>query len=688
MKENPIQVHEAAAPGAAANGAMVTKSAEIVALEEELQKAHSLLDRERQARVEAEAVAERQLRDLYEEQRKLRLLERIATAANENRSISEVLQFALTALCEFIDWRLGHAYLVQREGMGIRLASSGIWSRSPGPGIDEFCATSESFDFAPDVGLPGRVWSSQVPVWLTQVKDEPNLPRAGQAEAAGLRAAFAFPVLIGSEVAAVIELFTDVHLERDEELLRLMGQVGTQLGRAVERRRNEIALMHEASHDALTGLPNRTVFVEQVQRAVSRQKRQPSYRFAVLFIDLDRFKQVNDSLGHLAGDRLLVEMSRRLGGAIRQTDMLARQQTTPPVQVDTLARLGGDEFTMFLDDLVDVGGAVRVAERILAAVDRPFFLEGQEVFIGASIGIVMNPEALQEADDLLRNADLAMYRAKTAGKGRYQVFEPEMHVRALENLRLEADLRHAVAREEFVLHYQPLIDFESNATVGFEALVRWQRPGAKLTFPDVFIRIVEDTGLIVALGAWVLREACRTLRRWQQATGRPLSMAVNVSVRQLSQPGFLELVERTLEETGLPPASLHLEITESLTMGAVEQTITLLAGLKTLGVSLSMDDFGTGYSSLSYLHRFPLDTLKIDRAFVARIEDGGTGLPIVKTIMNLASNLGMTVVAEGVETARQGEILRELGCRYAQGYHYSRPLPELAARALLDPADG
>ncbi|HEX7665630.1 MAG TPA: EAL domain-containing protein, partial [Polyangiaceae bacterium] len=476
----------------------------------------------------------------------------------------------------------------------------------------------------------------------------------------------------------VLEFFSVKAVIPDDETMHVIAQVCTQLTHVIERHRTSLALLHDASHDPLTGLPNRALFVDQLRRAVLRRRRHPEYQFAVLFIDLDRFKIVNDSLGHGAGDELLVEVGARISKALRGTDVISRAAG------DTLARLGGDEFTVFLDDLSDPRDAVRVAERIQDAVLRPFLVAGQEAYIGASIGIAVSGEHEREADDFLRDADLAMYRAKTAGKGRYQIFEPAMHAEALGHLRLEADLRRAVAENQFVLHYQPIVAFDGGTVVGLEALVRWQRE-TKLVYPGDFIGEMEETGLIVPLGTWALREACRTLKKWQTETGRhDLYMSVNVSVRQFADPTLVGSLEAILAETGVTPSTLRLEITESLTMGNAERSAQTLAQLKALGVTLSMDDFGTGYSSLAYLHRFPLDVLKIDRAFVGRIETED-GLQIVKTIMTLAHTLGMTVIAEGIETAAQGKVLADLGCKFAQGYYYFKPLPPDKARASLEP---
>jgi predicted signal transduction protein with EAL and GGDEF domain len=645
------------------------------------------LERERLARVEAEQIAERGLRELYEKQRQIQLLESIATAANQGSSVRDVLQLAVTTVCQFTGWALGHALLVEDGSPGHRLGSSSIWN----DGLHEaFCRITEVTSFDAGDGLPGRVMASGAPVWLRDSGGAvTSFPRAAAGQQAGLKAAFAFPVLVGREVAAVLEFFSEQELDPDETLLKLMSQVGTQLGRVVERRRNEVRLIHDASHDPLTGLPNRALFLDRLQRAVQRRKRHADFNFAVLFIDLDRFKIVNDSLGHMAGDQLIIQVGTRLNAALRGGDMLARTDIEGGSEAlngdDTLARLGGDEFTVFLDDISELSDAVRVAERIKAALQRPFRLEGQEVYVSASIGIAASETGYDNANEVLRDADLAMYRAKTSGKARYEIYDQTMHASAVQHLKLETDLRRALQNNEFVLHYQPIIALGSDQTVGFEALVRWQRAPGELVYPGDFIQTCEDMGLIVFLGLWVLREACTRMRQWHLEFPRdkPLTISINVSVRQFVQPDLVEQVRKIIEETGIEPTSVRLEITESVTMGDVEHTIRVLGQLKEIGVRLSIDDFGTGYSSLSYLHRFPLDILKIDRSFVSQMDESSEGLQIVHTIMSLARNLGMEVVAEGTETEGHVSRLKALGCDFGQGYFFSRPVAADAVQRLL-----
>jgi len=437
-----------------------------------------------------------------------------------------------------------------------------------------------------------------------------------------------------------------------------------------DRKTAEQQLLHDAFHDTLTGLPNRALFADRLKLTLARAKRVGAHQFAVLFLDLDRFKVINDSLGHMIGDQLLVGIARRLETCLRPGD--------------TVARLGGDEFTVLLEDINDIKEAVSVAKRVEKELSLPFNLGGHEVFTTVSIGIAPSTIGYERPEDVLRDADTAMYRAKSLGKSRHEVFDKEMHAHAVSLLHLETDLRRALDRQEFSVHYQPIVSLEEGRVEGFEALLRWRHPEHGLMPPAKFIPVAEETGLILPIGRWALQEACRQMREWQEQfpQARHMFISVNLSGRQFSNPELIEQIREALSASGLDPRSLKLEITESVVMDDIELAIEMLNHLRVLGVESSIDDFGTGYSSLSYLHRFPSTTLKIDRSFVGRMSDN-ENVEIVRTILLLARNLGMKVIAEGVEKEDQLEQLRALSCDYGQGYLFSKPANATNVTRLL-----
>jgi PAS domain S-box-containing protein len=432
--------------------------------------------------------------------------------------------------------------------------------------------------------------------------------------------------------------------------------------------------------DPLTGLPNRLLFLDRLDRLMKRAKRHTT-SFAVLFLDLDAFKMVNDSLGHLIGDQLLLAVAERLERCLRATDTVARIGG----ETFTLARIGGDEFTVLLDELKEPGDAERAAERIMKGLSEPFLLGGKEVFTSASIGIALSTSAYHRPEEILRDADTAMYRAKTLGKARFVVFNTDMRASVMARLELETDLRRALDRQEFRNVYQPIVSLETSEIMGFEALLRWEHPTRGLLAPKEFIPVAEETGLIRELGWWNLCQACTDISEWNAHArrDRPLTMSVNLSIKQFMQPNLVEKIRNLLQELNVSPEILKLEITESTVMEDPAVAVEMLQQMKALGIRLAIDDFGTGYSSLSYLHRFPLDTLKIDRSFISGSEGGVNGMEIARTILPLARNLSLDVVAEGVETAEQVAELKRLKCQYAQGFYFSKPVPRQEVESLL-----
>ncbi len=448
-----------------------------------------------------------------------------------------------------------------------------------------------------------------------------------------------------------------------------------QLERTVQERTRELERMvlqlrHGALHDTLTGLPNRSLLLSRLEHAIQRGRCTPGYRFALLFLDLDRFKTINDSLGHLMGDRLLVGIAQRLQALVRSCD--------------TVARLGGDEFVILLEDITSEHDPAATVQRIEEALRKPFNLNGHEIFASASIGISLDADHYEQPEELLRDADTAMYRAKALGRGRHQVFSQPLHAEARARLQLETNLRYALERQEFTLCYQPIVTLDTRQIIGAEALVRWQHPTSGLVPPSDFIPLAEETGLIEPIGRWVLRHACAQAQKWHQQGHRKLMITVNVSVRELQSPDFAETVAATLRETGLAPHFLILEMTESAYMEHASITGAVVEQLRAMGVQIAFDDFGTGYSSLSYLRRFQVNRIKIDRSFIRDMTRDSNDLAITEAMIAMAHRLNISVVAEGVETEEQLELLRTYQCDAGQGFLISPGIPGDAFLSLLD----
>ncbi|WP_031482117.1 ammonium transporter [Maridesulfovibrio frigidus] len=457
-----------------------------------------------------------------------------------------------------------------------------------------------------------------------------------------------YPIEVNGEISGIYYIYNDI----------------------TERKEFENQLAHQAFHDALTALPNRVLFTERLNRAIKRSKRKSDHNFAAMMLDLDRFKWINDSLGHLAGDNFLVAIAKRLKSCIRE--------------VDTVARLGGDEFGIVIEDYGSSREIIEVAKRIENALEQPMLLDGTTVTSSASIGIVLTTKDYTDSEDIMRDADIAMYRSKELGRARFKVFNNRMHEQVLNEVELEKDLRKAIEEEALSLHYQPIVVAETGRLTGFEALLRWDCPERGMVSPDVVIPLAEETGLIAPIGKWVLQNACSRMSSWVKETGEPdLTVSVNLSFKQLSQSDFVSFVEKTLYDSGLPAKNLKLELTESCLMQNPEETIPKLTELRALGVRLIIDDFGTGYSSLNYLQSFPIDGLKIDRSFISADKAGENNVEIVRTIVNMAKSLNVGVVAEGVEESGQLEMLKGMSCDEIQGFLFSKPVSEDDVHSLI-----
>ena len=609
------------------------------------------------------------------------MLQQIAAKANEATDTHEALAYAVAEICSHTGWAFGNAYLVDAANPD-KLIAPQIWFAAQPTLLMPFITDSLERQFLRGLGLPGRVLETAAPIWLVDITHAENFPRRDVARQCGLHSAFAFPVCIQENVVAVLEFFARENLAEDEEVLALMAQIGVQLGRVIERERFTAKLYFDALHDPLTGLPNRALFTDRVETALERRRRRPEYRVAVLFLDLDGFKFINDSLGHLIGDEVLVATARRLAALLEARG--AERADWPHI---TLARLGGDEFTVILEDFDDDAIAHDVAATMLAALAEPHLVAGNEIHSGGSIGLALAHSTSPTAQDLLRKADTAMYEAKARGRGQVAVYGKALRRRALVRLQTENDLRGALLRDEFQLYYQPIVELGTGSISGFEALLRWQRRPDELVAPGQFIDIAEETGLIVTIGTWVLREACEATARWHRrfAHRKPVTMSINVSPRQFLQPHFTALVETTIRETGIDPSTISLEITEGIAIANPDRAVRIMNDLRALGVKLSLDDFGTGYSSLGHLHRYPFNTLKLDRSFVSGLGEGsdriGTG--IVQAVLDLAATMNLSVIAEGLETKGQRRHLRGMGCQFGQGYFYSRPVSAESAELLL-----
>ena len=637
------------------------------------------LKRERELRREAEAIAESGLRKLYDSRQRLALLQRVTDGANSADDIREALYFAVREICTEMHWDFGNAYLVEPGRSGV--SACDCWFAADAALFHEFVEVSRNARFGAGKGLPGRVLATGTPEWIDDARFEDGCARREVVIACGMVSACAFPIMVGTDVAAIIEFFAREKVQAKDDLITFMGQIGTQLGRVAERERARAALMHDALHDSLTGLPNRALMRERSQAAFERL---PTDRtgLAMLVIDLDGFKAINDKYGHHAGDSMLVSVAARFSEAIDTCSDSSTQAT--------LSRTGGDEFVVLLDGFDNDNLPQIVATALHDSLADPQHGSFDGTNLGASIGIACSGPEYEDVDKILRDADLAMYEAKAQGRGGTVVFTPDLGMDVRNRMELEREIREALREGQFVLYYQPILNFASPTAIrGYEALIRWHHPTRGLVEPSTFIPAAEESGLIMYIGEWVMREACSAMvRLHEQLTAEGCAaehlpfVAINIAPQQFLQHNFAQQVRRVLLDTGIAPTAVKLEVTEGVAIIDSDRTRALLDQFRGWGVQTGLDDFGTGYSSLSYLQNLPFDALKIDRSFIASLGDDKSR-SIVRAILDLANSLDLHVIAEGVETAEQSAMLDSMGCQFGQGFLFGRPLDEATAFAAF-----
>ncbi len=576
----------------------------------------------------------------------------------ESETLAEAIPKIVQTICETLNWDCGARWSMDERKKAVACVET--WSIPEKPFTD-FIAEVREMTFQPTHrGLVRQVWMSGTPHWIPDVSRDEGFQRAQLAAKAGLHGAFAFPILAGNVTLAVLEFFSREIRNPDPSLLQMVRIIGSQIGQFMARKQAEENLLYVATHDTLTGLPNRYMFNQRFAHALNNAQR---YRktMALLFLDLDRFKFINDTLGHPFGDRLLQEAAARLRMCLRESD--------------TIARFGGDEFVALIEDFSEPGDVISVAQKILHALRWPFMLQGETCHLSASIGISLYPNDGADFANLLKNADIATYRAKEQGKNNYLFYSGEMNDHLSARIAKETRLQGALERNEFILHYEPKVEINTGRITGMEALIRWQHPDLGLLPPVEFIGHAEDSGLIVPIGAWVLRIACAHNQTLQSRVATPLTVSVNLSARQFEDKHLLREIERALSESSLKPNCLELEITESMVMRDTKSSKKILDGIKSMGIRLAIDDFGTGYSSLASIKRFPFDCIKIDRSFIKDIPQDPDDVAITQAIIAMAHSLRLKVIAEGVETQEQLDFLSEHGCHEFQGYFFRRPQP-------------
>jgi diguanylate cyclase (GGDEF)-like protein/PAS domain S-box-containing protein len=600
-------------------------------------------------------------RDISERKRaeqRERMEHAVTRVLAESESLTEAFPKIIQIVCETLSWDCGGRWSIDERLKAITCVET--WSVES-QAITEFVAEGRKLALQPvHKGLVREVWVSGEPKWIADVSRNEDFQRAQLAAKAGLHGAFAFPILAGNVTLGVLEFFSREIRNPDSSLLQMVRVIGSQIGQFMARKQAEENLMYVATHDTLTGLLNRYMFNQRFAHALNNALR---YRksMALLFLDLDRFKFINDTLGHPFGDRLLVEVAGRLRLCLRESD--------------SVARFGGDEFVALIEDFSGPGDVVSIAQKILHAVRWPFLLEGEVCHVTASIGISLYPTDGLDLAALLKSADIAIYRAKEQGKNNYVFYSEDMNDHLSRRIAIESKLQGALGRNEFVLHYEPKVEVNTGRITGMEALIRWQHPDFGLIPPLDFIPDAENSGLIVPIGAWVLRTACAHSQKLQDHLENPLTVSVNLSPRQFEDKHLLREIERALKESSLKPGNLELEITEGMVMKDMQGSKKILNAIKSMGIRLAIDDFGTGYSSLVSIKRFPFDCIKIDRSFIKDLPHDPDDVAITQAIIAMAHSLRLKVVAEGVETREQLDFLMEHGCHEFQGYYFRKAQP-------------
>jgi diguanylate cyclase (GGDEF)-like protein/PAS domain S-box-containing protein len=595
------------------------------------------------------------------------VIARIAMLLAEAHSADDAIPRVLQTMCEAFGFVYGARWLLDRQNLLLRCAES--WA----PATPELAAFRELCKArlgrpVKGQGLSRRVWDTGAAVWIADLASDEGFSRREAAHAAGLNCAFAFPLRVGGDFYGVMELFGRETRPPDDMVLQVAQTVSSHIGQFIARKQVERNLQFVASHDALTGLFNRSMFSERLQQALAQAHRHDR-RLAVLFIDLDGFKTINDTLGHDAGDVLLADLANRLRVCMREGD--------------TLGRMGGDEFVVLIEGYDEDSQLLEVARKVLDTAAEPFLLRDGEYRITASIGIATYPQDGVDAHELLKNADIAMYRAKEQGKNNYQFHSPEMNTHLIERVSTEKALRRALERGELALYWQPIVAVEDSRLLALEALVRWRHPSQGLISAPEFVPIAEDAGLFVEIGHWVLTQACNQMRAWRTANPAPPRIALNLSVRQFAPDDLVERLREATHAAGIEPAHLEMEITETSLMRHAERGGKLLRHLKDIGVRIVLDDFGTGHSSLGCLKRFPVDAVKIDRSLIGQLPTAPDALEITRAVIGMAHSLNLQVIAEGVETLPQWEFLREHACDAMQGNHFCPPSPSEKLTSML-----